>query len=446
MRSLLLAATLALVSPVHAIGFADGIKIGEVTSDSAVLWVRLTEAPKAANRVDEWTAEAPNWVVPGQAGQVRFTYRSGCQENAEHTAWAGVTADNDFCHQARIDNLKPGTFYEISAEGRVEGATRNSHATITGSFTTAPAADHSQALTATISTCQEFETRDDADDGHRIYRSMAKLDPAFFIQTGDTVYYDRKEPLAKNMKLARYRWNRMYALPSLRDFHRHVPSYWMHDDHDVLKNDAWPGQTYGELTWEQGLKIWGEQVPWSDPPYRTFRWGKDLQIWLPEGREFRSPNNMPDGPEKTILGESQWKWLEETLKGSDATFKAYVSATPVVGPDRGGKNDNHANRTYDHEGDRLRKLLSSIPGCFVVNGDRHWQYHSVDPDTGLEEFGCGASTDKHAGGWNPKDKLPEHRFLRVKGGFLSMKVGGAEALVRHHDVDGKVVYETTLKR
>ena len=43
----------------------------------------------------------------------------------------------------------------------------------------------------------------------------------------------------------------------------------------------------------------------GEQTYRTFRWGKDLQIWLVEGRDFRSPNNMPDGPDKTIWGAEQ---------------------------------------------------------------------------------------------------------------------------------------------
>ena len=94
----------------------------------------------------------------------------------------------------------------------------------------------------------------------------------------------------------------------------------MHDDHDLLKNDAWPGQTYGDLTWEQGVKIWREQIPQSDNPSRTFRWRKYLKIWLPEGPEYRSPNTMKDGPKKSILVKDQWKWFEEDMKAFDATF------------------------------------------------------------------------------------------------------------------------------
>ena len=37
---------------------------------------------------------------------------------------------------------------------------------------------------------------------------------------------------------------------ALTVFKREVSSYFIKDDHDTLKNDAWPGQTYGELTWD----------------------------------------------------------------------------------------------------------------------------------------------------------------------------------------------------
>ena len=201
---------------------------------------------------------------------------------------------------------------------------------------------------------------------------MLALEPSFFVQAGDTLYYDRPKPFAKDVATARYKWNRFYALPYLRSFHSQVPSYWMHDDHDLLKDDCWPGQTYGDLTFERGLDLWREQIPQSARPYRTFRWGKHLQIWLPEGREYRSPNPTPDGPSKSILGEEQWQWLEASMRASNATHKLYVSATPVVGPDRKNKNDNHANDGFGQEGARLRAFLSSIPGATVINGDRHW--------------------------------------------------------------------------
>lgn len=444
MKSLLL--LLLTITHAHAIGFANGVKIGEVTDTSAVIWVRITERDEADRRVDEWDEKKPmHWSVPGQPGAVSFTLNP--TGNNASRAWHRVTADTDYCHQFLLPKLNPDTEYRFEINALDEPDPPRSEAKsakIGGTFRTAPAPTADKALTFVVSTCQDFPRRDDLANGHKIYKSMLTLEPSFFVQTGDTLYYDKPNPHAKNIALARYKWNRIYALPNLREFHRQVPSYWLHDDHDVLKNDSWPGQSYGDLTWEQGLKVWREQIPQSDKPYRTFRWGKHVQVWFPEGREFRSPNTMKDGPDKTIFGKEQWTWIEMTMRESDATHKFFVSATPIVGPDRQNKNDNHANEGFAHEGLRLRKFLASIPGCVILNGDRHWQYHSIDPDTGLQEFGSGPASNKHAGGWSQDNKLPPHQFLRVKGGFLSVKADSKTAILKHHDVHGKVVNTVTL--
>ncbi len=87
---------------------------------------------------------------------------------------------------------------------------------------------------------------------------------------------------------------------------------------------------------------------------------------------------------------------------------------------------------------------------YVINGDRHWQYVSVDVQTGLWELSQGPVSDFHAQGWNENDKRPEHKFLRVKGGFLGVKVyrQKKEAVIEflHYDVDGNVVNKETMKK
>jgi alkaline phosphatase D len=65
----------------------------------------------------------------------------------------------------------------------------------------------------------------------------------------------------------------------------------------------------------------------------------------------------------------------------------------------------------------LREFLSSR-NVVVVGGDRHWQYVSVDTETGLWEFGSGALARGRAGEWKSGDLRPEHRFLAVKPGFI----------------------------
>ena len=57
-------------------------------------------------------------------------------------------------------------------------------------------------------------------------------------------------------------------------------------------------------------------------------------------------------------------------------------------------------------------------------------------------------SDEHADGWSQEDVRPEHRYLNVVGGFLTVtteRSTGAPALIlRHHDVDGNMLNEDRL--
>ncbi|MFQ5809824.1 MAG: alkaline phosphatase D family protein, partial [Armatimonadota bacterium] len=315
-------------------------------------------------------------------------------------------------------------------------------------FVTAPKGDAWADVTFVVITGQMYVHLDDPK-GFKMYPAMGELAPAFLVATGDTIYYDGEPPRATSVDLARHHWHRMYALPRVVDFHRSVPGYWIKDDHDTWCNDCWPTMKTGKMgdfTFAEGQQLFLEQVPMGAKTHRTFRWGKGLQIWLPEGRDFRSANNMPDGPEKTIWGEEQKQWLKRSILASDAAFRIMVSATPIVGPDRSGKRDNHSNKGFAAAGAEFRHWVrdEGLRNFFVACGDRHWQYASVHPETGLMEFCSGPASDKHAGG-TPGEDPAYHKFHRVKGGFLSVTVtrvnGTPTCIFRHHDVDGNVVYE-----
>jgi alkaline phosphatase D len=304
-------------------------------------------------------------------------------------------------------------------------------------------------VTFCVMTCQQYEDRD-RPDGFEIYPSMLKLRPDFFVNTGDAVYYDHGPVHAVNTDLAHYHWARMFGLATLRDFHRQVGSYFQKDDHDVLTNDCEPGTRTGDFTFAQGLRIFHEQTAVGQPPYRTVRWGRDLQVWLVEGRDFRTAVDAPKDAPRTIWGAEQIAWVERTLDASDAAFKVLITPTPMVGPDRPQKDDNYSNAGFNAEGARLRAMLVRHKNLVAITGDRHWQYVSVDPVTGLEEWSVGAASDAHAGGWNEDQPRAMHRFLRIKhGGFLSGEVApganGAQPTLtlRLHDVMGKVVFEAT---
>ncbi len=421
----------------HEVAYqATGTRVGEPTATTTVVWVRLTAA---ATRKPGTLADFEG-ACPGAAGRVRLRY--GTREDlmgAQATPWVSVTEATDFTHHFELKNLKPGTRYFYASES--EGSE------VRGAFQTAPSEKAPSDFRFCVMTCQGYPDRGHPD-GHAIYPAMQALNPAFTCLTGDLVYYDNDAPRAVTPQLARYHWERMFSLPRLLAFNKSVGTYWLKDDHDTLNDDSWPSKTMGSFTFAEGQRIFRQQAPLtSGPSYRTFRWGRDLQIWLTEGRDFRSPNTMTDGPEKTILGKAQKEWLKRTLKASDATWKLLISPTPLVGPDRAKKNDNHSNAGFQHEGDELRAWFkANVPGnFFVICGDRHWQYHSVHPETGLNEFSVGAASDEHAAGTPGEDKR-YHKFHRVKGGFLSVSVKPGTLLFEHRDIHGSVVYTYTATK
>jgi alkaline phosphatase D len=458
---------------------ATGIKIGEVTHDSAIVWTRLTrsaqrvgaEAPmpevryrdpstgelggRGKGRPDKMpvvtfpdgsTIETIEGAVPGAPGQVRVLHRVAGASDWRATSWHPVNRQRDFTRQFKLSGLAANTPYQLRIEAKADG--QGEGQVVEGAFRTAPRPDQTDRVVFTVSTGQAYPDQDAPRGGYKIYPQMLKLDPDFFVHTGDILYYDK---LAKTLELARWHWQRMYSLPTNVAFHRQVASYFIKDDHDTWRNDCWPSMQnnfMGQFTFKQGLDVFLEQVPMGERTYRTFRWGKDLQIWLVEGRDFRSPNTMPDGPAKTIWGEEQKAWFKQTVSQSDATFRILISPTPLVGPDRTNKKDNHANTGFTHEGDELRQFISQQRNMYVICGDRHWQYVSVHADTPVREYSCGPASNKHAGGWSNDKRYPEHQYLNVTGGFLAGVVDRARAkptlTFRHYSVDGRILNEDRL--
>jgi alkaline phosphatase/alkaline phosphatase D len=250
--------------------------------------------------------------------------------------------------------------------------------------------------------------------GYPALETILNMGPDFFVGTGDNIYYDAFPVPATTRALMRKVWHMQFVQPRYLSLFSQVPTYWEKDDHDHRYNDS---DTTGSEppSNELGIQTFLEQVPVVDPDepnpitYRTIRINKLLQIWLTEGRDYRSPNDMPDGPDKTLWGDTQKAWLQQTLLDSDATFKLLISPTPMVGPDDTflpwpyegqPKRDNHTNpEGFRTEGDAFFSWLSDNDflnkNFYIICGDRHWKYHSIHP-SGFEEFSTGALVDANS--------------------------------------------------
>lgn len=450
---------------------ATGVKVGEVTPDSAVLWTRRTQTVRRLNEgiKREGRGQQAKRVKPGEdirtfegacpgaPGQVRAILEPASGAGRKQTLdWIELDPAGDFTHQFALRGLKPATDYKFAVETRASRGAK-SDALLTGKFRTAPEAVTTAPVQFALLSCQAYQ-RKDRPNGFAIYNSIEKWNPDFLLGCGDNVYYDSEDPVADSVAVARFHWDRMFSLPTLRSCLRNVPGYWQFDDHDLWDNDCFPGMAKHKtapLTLDEGRRVFRHEVPCPREPnvfYRTFRWGTEVEIWLPDGRNYRAANDAPDGPTKSLWGVEQRKWLEKTLVASRARWKIMINPNPIVGPDHARKNDNHANPAFAHEGLAFRKWLKdNVSGRVVVmNGDRHWQYHSVDPETGLHEFGCGPASDGHAVPPSRGEDPRYHKFLRIKGGFLAVRLDPSNReqhlTIEHRDVDGATVHRQTFAR
>ncbi len=484
------------------IGLAQGVMVGEVGTDRAILQSRLTSTSTLVDR--RWSGTI------GIEGVARFELSTHLAfRDSIQTEWLQALPENDYIVKLRVADLRPDTRYHYRLSyGPKQDQLRRS---LPGSFRTLAGKNGTSSFSIAVVTGMNYTafhhtgnshmlpySGPDKEQGYPALASILAVKPDFFVGTGDNVYYDfpgggfghLQRGRAETQHQMRMKHQEQYSQPRFLDLFRGVATYWMKDDHDHRFNDSDPvnptlvyertgAETYAKTnlypklsgsgsapSHELGLRIFREQLPVVDPrdpkavTYRTLRVSRDLQIWIVEGRDYRSANDMPDGPEKTIWGEKQRNWLKRTLLESDATFKLLISATPMVGPDSASKRDNHVNPIgFRHEGDEFFEWLQSNSFSpdrfFIVCGDRHWQYRAIHP-SGFQEFSCGAlvdanSTRGHFPG-EPRSSDPEGKIKqpfhseKPSGGFLLVKVsesrtGQARMAFAFHDEGGRVVYE-----
>lgn len=457
-------AILLSASTQAALHLGQGTMSGEPSSTSIFLQTRLTAASELNDRGD----------LPGAEGMIAFEWSKKENFADSHlTSFQKATSPNDFIVRQELTDLKSGTLYYYRAHFGESKTTAKPGSTC--KFKTLPGPEKETEVTFIIGSCMNYckfmhgkaarasgpitATAEDKKLGYPALSAMASLKPDFFVGTGDIVYYDNPIRVAKTVPQLRQCWHEQFRFPRFIDFLQHVPAFWSKDDHDFRFNDS--DHTKDRLPLPgTGIDLFREQLPIAPmgnkerPTYRTIRVSKDLQIWLTEGRDFRSPNKMKDGPEKTLWGAEQKAWLKTTLKNSDATWKLLISPTPMIGPDDAYKKDNHANlKGFRHEANAFFTWVAEnkIENLFTFCGDRHWQYHSIHP-SGIEEFACGALNDENSRrGVRPVDKKGTDPSSQLKqpfisprptGGFLILTVG-KKLTIDFRDDTGQKLYSVT---
>ena len=220
-----------------------------------------------------------------------------------------------------------------------------------------------------------------------ILDEIVEQDFDLFLFMGDNVYGDVSSP--KDLTLLEQAYERQAESEELQRLRASTPILAVWDDHDFGMNDA--GADFGGKEEAEALfeRFWGVPPDAAQasrpgvydsvilgPP------GKRIQILLLDTRFFRSPLLASDEPNtpgkerwipdhdesKTMLGNSQWRWLEQELE-RPAELRLLVSSIQVVAEGHGWE----AWRTLPAERERLYAVLerTRADGVIVLSGDRH---------------------------------------------------------------------------
>lgn len=228
------------------------------------------------------------------------------------------------------------------------------------------------------------------DEPLPILRTVLEWEPELFIYLGDNIYGDTDD-----MQLLAAKYEKLGAKKDFQSLRSTVPTIATWDDHDYGSNDAGKEFPFKQESKEIFLKFWNEPTPSPrrehDGIYTSYRFedpksGRTLQIILLDTRTFRDPplkspfgswknDYLPDtNPEKTLLGDVQWAWLEERFR--EPADLRIIGSSIQFGHEYNGW-ESWTN--FPLELIRMVNLIGSTRanGVVFISGDVHWGELSI---------------------------------------------------------------------
>ena len=358
-------------------GFKFGVSSGDVSSSSAILWARANKSGLAQLQIQEG----------GKWGQ--------CDPSTAPKRYvAKALKSNDFTVQAKIGGLQPRRTY------RYRWCMPGGRYSAVGRFDTAPGPNEARTIRFAVTGDQDASplpgTSTPYWNNFEVWRRIVEEENNFNVLMGDTIYSDSEVPgvggvsgtaLSVAQKWAKYRLNLgQKAWANARG----DTSYYAHwDDHEFINDFARSENVFpeeggnveynGEQLYQNGVKAFRDYNPVTyskeNGIYRTFRWGKNLQVFFLDERSFRSakadysgvcdnppgsgsPDLAPTAPQanrdlfsliapalatpapaaclaaiedpsRTMLGRHQREVFESAIKSSNATFKVVMNEVPI---------------------------------------------------------------------------------------------------------------------
>ena len=375
-----------------------GVASGDVTgAGDAVIWSRcVREASPQENR--------PGRMIVEYARDESF-------RNARRVVGPAALESTDFTARVYLYGLPKDRdiFYRVSFQDLAD--TNVFSQPVTGRFRTAPGPGKDVCFAWSGDTAGQGWGINSDWGGMKMYETIRKLNPDFFIHCGDSIYAD--EPIQPEVRLddgsiwrnlttpetskvaetiREFRGNYIYNLldENVRRFNAEVPQVVQWDDHETLNNwyptqmllddDRYKVKSVSLLA-ARAKQAFLEYTPINlkgsdrERIYRSFNYGPYLDVFMLDTRSYRGPNTakrqIRASEETAFLGDRQLRWLKQKLRNSKATWKVISNDMPigVTIPDGDTAFDNMTNGDGPPWGRELEmaELLRSLKQENVQN-------------------------------------------------------------------------------
>ena len=366
----------AVIASAKNVPIVTGVQSGDVTGTRGIVWAR---------------ADRPARMILDYGGRESFA-------GAQRIIGPHALAVTDFTARIDISDLPPGqdVFYRVTFQDLADGKTLSQPTT--GRLRTAPVKRGDVRFVWSGDTAGQGYGINPDWGGMRIYETMRRRQPDFFLHVGDTIYADGPIPaeirlqgggLWRNLTTeakshvaetlddfrGAYKYNLLDA--NVRGFNSEVPQIWLWDDHEVVNNwspskelpPVYKNRSVPLLV-GQATRAFLEYAPMrhsadeSERVYRHIPYGPLLDVFAIDMRSYRGPNTHnrqeAEGPETQFLGGSQRSWLKRSLTASRALWKVIASDMPIglrVGDGKDGAGRARFEAVANGEGPALGREL-----------------------------------------------------------------------------------------
>jgi alkaline phosphatase D len=369
-----------------------GIASGDITNNSAVIWSRVND--QQAQMKVEYDTNA-NFTNPlNKTTTTTTTQANSTTDFTAHLKLDSLKPDTQYYYRMWFKGPSKNNINSSMTSNTEIGTFKTAPNSNVSSSSNGSGSSNPISFVWGGDLGGQNYCRNAKDGGYSIFKSMQSLKPDFFIANGDMIYADGTcpvlGPVLNNNKINNQStntttwtniagdfksisdpsvdWNNTTEARSIyvdhwkynrndtyfKEFLKNTPMYSQWDDHEIINDfgSQWPYWNLFNVNREgypnivkEGTEAFFYYSPISSNSndtgnvldnsiYRSFNWGKDLDLFITDARSYRSQNHIADTPysNKTILGNEQLQWLKQKLSNSKATWKVISNDIPISIP------------------------------------------------------------------------------------------------------------------